>query len=72
MTIKEASQFVIPQGYFKGDVFSEFRINKNIRFSIKMIELSGLSVKDSFNKKGDIEKLLSVCSGKNYARAFII
>ena len=59
MTIKEASQLVIQAGAISkgGDVFV-LDMGEPIKIydlASKMIELSGLSIKDSFNKKGDIE-----------------
>ena len=59
MTIKEASQLVIQAGAMTkgGDVFV-LDMGKPIKIydlAVRMVELSGLSLKDRLNKKGDIE-----------------
>ena len=59
MTINEAAQLVIQAGALAkgGDVFilDMGQPVKIYDLAVRMIELSGLSVKDNFNKKGDIE-----------------
>ena len=63
MTIPEASQLVIQAGAMsKGDVFVLDMRNpiKIYDLAIKMIELSGLTVKNFSQTKGDIEIKLQV------------
>ena len=59
MTITEAAQLVIQAGALAkgGDVFI-LDMGQPIKIydlAVRMVELSGLSVKDKLNKKGDIE-----------------
>ena len=63
MTITEAAQLVIQAGAIAegGDVFVLDMGNpiKIYDLAINMIELSGLNLKNSFNKKGDIEIIIT-------------
>ena len=74
MTITEAAQLVIQAGALAtgGDVFV-LDMGEPIKIydlAVKMIQLSGLSVKDKYNQKGDIEISTGLDLVRNYMKNY--
>ena len=73
MTITEAAQLVIQEHYPRWRCFhirygSAYKIYD---LAVRMVELSGLAVKDKLNKKGDIEiQIIGLRPGENYMKNY--